>query len=30
MATAKHRAIDLLRRQERYQAELNLLGWRPS
>ncbi|GGL18151.1 RNA polymerase sigma factor [Streptomyces flaveus] len=26
MATAKHRAIDLLRRQERYQAKLNLLG----
>jgi len=26
MATAKHRAIDLLRRQERYTAKLNLLG----
>ncbi|MFK4099064.1 RNA polymerase sigma factor [Streptomyces sp. NPDC019531] len=25
-ATAKHRAIDLLRRQERYAAKLNLLG----
>ena len=26
MATAKHRAIDALRRQERYAAKLNLLG----
>ncbi|WP_329332803.1 RNA polymerase sigma factor [Streptomyces sp. NBC_01352] len=26
MATAKHRAIDLLRRQERYRTKLNLLG----
>lgn len=29
MATAKHHAIDLLRRQERYRTKLNLLGAMP-